>query len=312
MEVIRIANLTTLARGRAAVVALGFFDGVHIGHADLLARARREAEERGVTFSVFSFVDEGGIKAGAPRLSGEEERISLLEQTGVETLYLFDFNAVRDLSPEEFVREVLVGRLSCVAAVCGFNFRFGARGAGDSAMLSRLLAQEGAATVILPPFVSDGVTVSSSVIRAAVSVGEVGRAAVLLGRPFSLTGEVVHGKAIGREIGYPTANIIPAAGRVIPAHGVYAVSCAVDGAGELPAVANLGVRPTVAENAAVNCEVHLLAPVPDLYGKRLTVSFLTRLREEKKFESTAALGKQIAADIENAKEYHKKWQNGRN
>ena len=124
---------------------------------------------------------------------------------------------------------------------------------------------------------------------------------------------MVHGNALGREIGYPTANIVPPAGRVIPARGVYAVSCAIEGEGALPAVANVGVRPTVEKaTAAVNCEVHLLAPVPDLYGKRLTVAFLARLREEKKFESTAALGRQIAADIENAKEYHQKWLNGRN
>ena len=313
MDVIRIADVGTLARQRAAVVALGFFDGVHRGHAALLAQARKEASARGVAFAVFSFADEGGIKTGAPRLSGEKERLSLLEAAGVERLYLFDFAAVRDLSPADFVKDILLDRLACAVAVCGFNFRFGAGGAGEADTLSALLAEAGVPTVVLPPYETDGVTVSSSAIRAALESGEAARAARLLGRPFAFTGEVVHGNALGREIGYPTANIVPPAGRVIPARGVYAVSCAIEGEGALPAVANVGVRPTVEKAAAaVNCEVHLLAPVPDLYGKRLTVAFLARLREEKKFESTAALGRQIAADIENAKEYHKQWLNGRN
>ncbi len=313
MEIRRIHTPAALAKQGASVVALGFFDGVHRGHTALLERAKQEAAARGVSFAVFSFSDEGGIKEGAPRLSGEEERLSLLAAAGVEILYLFDFAAIAGLSPADFVKDILLDRLACAAAVCGFNFRFGAGGAGDAATLSRLLAAEGAPTVILPPYEEDGAAVSSSAIRAAVEGGEAERAARLLGRPFAFTGEVVHGNALGRVIGYPTANIIPPAGRVIPARGVYVVSCAVDGVGDLPAVANVGVRPTVETDcAAVNCEVHLLAPVSDLYGKRLTVSFLSRLREEKKFESAAALGKQIAADIENAKEYHKQWLNGRN
>ena len=312
MEICRIHTPAALTVQGASVVALGFFDGVHRGHVALLERARQEAAARGVAFAVFSFADEGGIKAGAPRLTGEEERISLLEAAGVERLYLFDFAAVRDLSPADFVKDILLDRLACVAAVCGFNFRFGKGGAGDVEMLSALLSAKGVPTVVLPPYEEGGVAVSSSVIRAAVENGEAERAAFLLGRPYAFTGEVVHGHALGREMGYPTANIMPPVGRVIPAHGVYAVSCAIDGVGALPAVANVGVRPTVEEDACVNCEVHLLAPVSDLYGKRLTVSFLSRLREEKKFESTAALAKQIAADIENAKEYHKQWLNGQN
>ena len=314
MEVIRISNVATLARQRAAVVALGFFDGVHRGHVALLRRAKQEAEARGVSFAVFSFSDADGIKAGAPRLSGEEERLALLAAAGAERLYLFDFAAVCGLSPADFVKTVLLDRLACAAAVCGFNFRFGAGGTGDAHTLSDLLAAQGVPTVVLPPYEADGVTVSSSAVRAAIEAGDTETATHLLGHPFSFTGEVVHGNALGREIGYPTANIMPPAGRVIPARGVYAVSCAIDGVGALPAVANVGVRPTVETGcgARINCEVHLLSPVSDLYGKRLTVSFLSRLREEKKFESIAALSAQIAADIENAKEYHRKWLNGQN
>ena len=165
---------------------------------------------------------------------------------------------------------------------------------------------------VLSPYVVNGIPVSSSVIRTAIEAGELERATALLGRPFSLTGEVVHGKALGREIGYPTANLILTPGKVMPARGVYAVLCTVDGGAPVSAVANLGVRPTVeGAEATPNCEVHLFCESGDLYGRHLTVSLMRRLRGEIKFESIADLREQIAQDTAKAKEYFQ-WVNGQN
>ncbi len=302
MDVIRIRGDIPAGQA-AAVLALGFFDGVHLGHAALLARAKEEAKRRGVLSAVFAFSDDG-IKEGTPRLTTEEERLSLISEAGIDRVYLFDFATIRHMTPAAFAEEVLVGGLSCAAAVCGFNFRFGAGGEGDADTLSRLLATHALSTVVLPPYTVEGNPVSSSAIRAAIEVGEAERAAALLGRPFSLSGVVVHGKALGREIGYPTANLNPMPGMVLPARGVYAVLCAVDGGTPLPAVANLGVRPTVEGKAtSPNCEVHFLHKAGDLYGRRLTVFFMHRLRGEMKFESIAGLQAQIAQDTAKAKEY---------
>ena len=311
MDVIRIRGAIPAGQP-AAVIALGFFDGVHRGHAALLARAVEEAKRRGVLSAVFAFSDGGGIKAGAPRLTTEEERLSLLAAAGIDRVYLFDFAAICDLSPAAFAEEILVRGLSCVAAVCGFNFRFGAGGAGNADTLHSLLATHALPVAVLPPYEVDGIPVSSSAIRAAAEAGEMEKAAALLGRPFSLVGEVVHGKALGREIGYPTANLILTPGKVMPAWGVYAALCAVDDGAPVPAVANLGVRPTVEGGQATpNCEAHLFREMGDLYGRRLRVSLLRRLRGEIKFNSIADLRAQIAQDTAKAKEYFQ-WVNGQN
>lgn len=304
MEVVRINGRDIPAGQPSAVVALGFFDGVHRGHAALLARARAEASARGVLAAVFAFVEDGEIKAGVPRLTTEEERLSLFAAAGIDRVYLFDFAALRDLSPAAFAEGILINGLSCVAAVCGFNFRFGAAGAGDASTLATLFAAHALPVAILPPYELEGAPVSSTVIRAALEAGECERVTALLGRPYTLAGTVAHGRALGRQMGYPTANFALTSGHVVPAWGVYAVTCVVEDGPPVQGVANLGVRPTVADgDAAPNCEVHLFGEVGDLYGKRLTVSFLRRLRGEKKFESVAALQRRIAADIAQAKEF---------
>ena len=312
MEVIRIPGTHIPAGQPAAVVALGFFDGVHLGHAALLAHTVEGAKRRSVLSAVFTFTEGGGMKAETPRLTTEEERLSLFALAGIDRAYLFDFAAIRDLSPAAFVEDILIRGLSCVAAVCGFNFRFGAGGAGDADTLTRLFAAHALPVTVLPPYTVDGIPVSSSAIRAAIEAGDPERTVALLGRPFSISGEVVHGNALGRAIGYPTANVTPAPGIVLPARGVYAALCTVDGGAPIPAVVNLGVRPTVAgAEATLNCEAHLLCESGDLYGRHLTLSLMRRLRGEIKFDSIADLRAQIAQDIAKVKEYFQ-WVNGRN
>ena len=318
MEIIRPAGAGISADGARTVVALGFFDGMHRAHTALLARAAALARKLGATPVVCSFGD-AGIKPGVPRLLSEEEKLRRMAASGMARAYLLDFSAVRDLAPADFAQSVLLGGLGAAGAVCGYNFRFGRGGAGDAAALRALLAPAGCRTEILPAMTVGGVPVSASEIRAALEAGDAAAAGRLLGRPYSLSGRVLHGKALGRTIGIPTANLAFPRGRLVPSHGVYAVLCRLGDGGDppgdgfLPGMANVGVRPTVEESGAVNCETHLLCgDAGDLYGKELTVYFIRRLRGEIKFGSVDALHTQLLRDRNAAKEYLLTWENGRN
>lgn len=284
--------------GGASVVALGFFDGLHRGHADLLDRACREAKARRLVPAVFSFHDGGGIKDGLPRLLTEEARVTGLLDAGMEVVHLADFAEVRDLSPAEFVEDILLRRCGAAAAVCGENFRFGRGASADTAALASLLATHGVPLFICPTRKYESEAVSTSAIRAAVEAGDMPRAAAMLGRPFSLTAPVLHGKELGRLLGFPTANQVFPQGSVIPACGVYAVTAEVEDGRRLQGVANVGRRPTVEGAGDINCETHFLDFTGDLYGKRLCLHFHRRLRGEKKFKSTEELCCAIRADRE--------------
>lgn len=303
MEIIRVREREIPISDQNTVVALGFFDGMHAGHAALFARVREEAAATGAIPAVCSFLGSSGIKGDAPRLMHEEERLESFRRAGMARVYLLDFAAVRDMSCEQFCRDVLISAMRCTVAVCGYNFRFGRDGAGDAETLCRLLASDGVRTVVLSPVTHGEGAVSSSAIRAAAEAGDILRANALLGHPLSFSGEVVHGKALGRRIGYPTANLLPTQNVLLPARGVYAVRVDIGDGRLYPAIANVGVRPTVEEGAQPNCEVHLLDFDGDLYGKWLSVYFYHRLRGEMKFDTIDALCARIAADEAKAKEY---------
>ena len=302
METVHIHGTHVPPSAEKTVLALGFFDGVHAGHAALLARVGEEAARRGAIPAVCSFSQGSGIKGDAPRLTSEEERLAAFREAGIMRVYLLDFSAVRDLSCEEFCESILVRGMNAAAVVCGFNFRFGRGGTGDAPTLARLLSAHGVSTLILDPVTHGEGAISSSLIRAAVEAGDMERARALLGRPFTLVGEVVHGKSLGRRIGFPTANLRVPQDVLLPAHGVYAVRVAVQGKDHC-GIANVGVRPTVEEGASPNCEVHLFDGGADLYGKPISVRFYKHLRAEMKFESIAALCARIAQDVTEAKEY---------
>ena len=299
----QIALCKASAEKKGSCVALGFFDGVHIGHLALFDEARKQAAEQGAVFAVFTFRDcgDGTYKAGAPRLTEWNERLELFRQAGVERVYAADFASLATLSPEEFVDEILIKRLNTVFAVCGFNFRFGHKAAADSADLDRLMRAHGRGCRILPATTQKGVPVSSTAIRTAIENGDIALANSMLGRPFTINFPVIHGKMLGRTIGVPTINQAFPQGFVIPRRGVYACSCEIDGE-KHGAVSNIGVRPTVESTDAVNCESHILDFDGWLYGRRIRVSFLHFLREERQFENLDALVSQIHKDIEKAKE----------
>ncbi len=288
-------------------VALGNFDGVHVGHAALISRAVEYAHEHGIRSAVWTFADESAVlpnKSGARCITSTEEKLALFRELGADYAFLVPFSRVRDYSPEKFVSEMLIEKCGAVCAVCGFNFRFGRGGAGDSEELSRLMLPRDC--IVVPAVYVDGTLTSSTAVRALIEAGDVEGAAKLLGREFSIEAPVVKGKRLGRTIGIPTINQNFTDGHVIPKNGVYACTVKI-GNKDYRGVANVGVRPTIKEDGhKINCETHIIGYEGELYGKSVKTSFYRRLRDEMKFESVGALRSQIQRDIKATEEYFSK------
>ncbi len=281
------------------VAALGFFDGVHLGHRALLAEAKAEANRLALPLAVLTFPSDSPIKQGAPRIYGDGEKLLLLSSCGADEVYFCDFNAVRDMEPEEFVRKILVGKLHAKAAVCGFNFRFGKAAGGDAALLARLAGAQGCRAIVLPPYRAEGGILSATKIRSALAAGEIGRANSLLGAPYFLLGSVRHGRGFGHTIGLPTANFdLP--GDLILRRGVYRTAVVI-GEEKLPALTNIGVCPTFGVRA-LHAETFIPGFSGDLYGRDFRLDFLGFLRDERVFPSAEELKKQINVDILTANE----------
>ena len=301
MKLIRILPGCPPPESGRTVAALGFFDGVHIGHRRLLDRVAEIARSRALVPSVFTFSDDAlSFKPDAARLTDFPEKLELFRAAGVERVYAADFPAFSGLSPERFVTDILIGCLNVSVAVCGFNFRFGARAAGDSETLVRLMRGTGGEAEVIASTLLDGVVVSSSAIRSALAAGEIDLANRMLGRPYALAGIVEHGRGYGHTEGIPTVNLPIAPHIALPRKGVYRSRAVIDGVG-YSAVSNVGTRPTFG-GSAVNCESYLLDyDGADLYGKTVAVELLAFLRDEKKFDTPEELYLQIERDIALAK-----------
>jgi riboflavin kinase / FMN adenylyltransferase len=287
------------------VVALGNFDGVHLGHQAVVRRAVEEGSRRGakVVAATFDPHPRAVLAPGSePRLltTLEMRREELLGH-GVDEVWAIRFDeALSRKSPEEFVRDVLVGEIGAAAVVVGENFRFGHRAAGDFRELERLMRGFGGEAYAVPVRSEGGeAPISSTRIRRLVGEGEVAEAARLLGRPYVLRGDVVVGDKRGRTIGFPTANVVADPALVVPARGVYAGFVRV-GKDTYAACTNIGVAPTF-ERRESRVEVYLLGFEGDLYGREVDVSFLERIREEKRFSGVEELKTQISRDVEAAK-----------
>jgi riboflavin kinase / FMN adenylyltransferase len=270
-------------------VAVGEFDGVHLGHREVI-----RGSDTVLTFEPHP-LRVIRPEAAPKLLTSIEAKAELIEQLGVEELVVipFDESFARQV-PQEFVDQILVERLRATHVSVGENFRFGHRAAGDPEML---LADSRFETRVVPLVEVDGEIVSSSHIRALVLAGEVESAARLLGAPFQLRGEVVAGDRRGRELGFPTANIVPDEALVCPGHGVYVARA--DGA---CAAVSVGVRPTFGTGRGVLVEAYLIDRQVDLYGQVLRVDFVKRLRGERRFESVDALVEQMRHDVERTRE----------
>ena len=290
-----------------AVVVPGNHDGVHVGHAALLAMARREAERDGARVVALTF-DPHPLALLAPErapstLTHITRRAELLLQAGADEVVIAPFDArFARLTATEFTAHELAEKLHASAIIIGPDFRFGQGRAGDIALLREEGARLGFRVVVAETIPAADVTrVSSTSVREALVRGDVSTAARMLGRVHELDGEVIHGQAKGRTIGFPTANLAPSS-VLLPKDGVYAVVCRVLGeeGALLTGVANLGVRPTLGAGRSV--EVHLFDTQRDLYGKTLRVGFVERLRDEQKFDGLSALVAQIDVDAKRARE----------
>jgi riboflavin kinase/FMN adenylyltransferase len=287
---------------RGVALALGNFDGVHLGHQEVLRRAVEEGKQRSVPVVAATFRPHPRAVLGAgdpPKLltsSGLKREV--LQGYGVDEVVeiTFDLELSRK-SPEEFVRDVLVGELGARVVVVGENFRFGYRASGDFGEMRRLMREAGgdAVAVEVRGAGPEG-GISSSRIRELVSEGNVAEAARLLGRPYALRGEVVVGDMRGRTIGFPTANVVPDADAVVPARGVYA-GFVIVGDEKYAACTNVGVAPTFGR-AESRVEAYLLDFDGDLYGRIVDVGFIRRIRGEKKFSGVDELKAQIQHDVE--------------
>ncbi|MGG4553179.1 bifunctional riboflavin kinase/FAD synthetase [Paenibacillus humicus] len=289
---------------RPQVLAIGQFDGLHLGHASVIESAVRMAASLNLPAAVMTFhphpkeVMKKGDYDGYLTPPREKERI--LESLGVDYVYIVEFNdAFSRVSPQNFVAGVLVP-LQIHTAVVGFDFRYGYRGEGDAGML-RELSDNTLEVHTVPPFLIEGEKVSSSGIRRALAEGKVQLAARWLGRRYSIHGTVMHGEKRGRQIGFPTANLKPDEHFVLPAKGVYAVRVSYEGQ-RLEGVMNVGVKPTFHnDKSAPSLEIHLFDFTGDLYGKSLSVELVEFIREERRFGSIDELVAQIGKDADTAK-----------
>lgn len=302
MEIVKLDPEGRSGAVGASVTALGFFDGVHLGHRKLFDAAVAEAARLGAAPSVFTFSDDvRRVKVGAARLTDFETKLELIGAAGIERIYVADFPSVAGLSPEEFVSEFLVGRCGTVFAICGFNFRFGRGASGDAPQLSALMRAAGGDAAVIPPLYLGDTVISSSEIRTAIEAGDMPRAAAMLGRPFSLTAPVLHGRGFGHTAGVPTVNQVFAESGILPRSGVYACRVRFSDGASVPAVANVGVCPTFGGDGDIHCETHLIDYAGDLYGERITVEFWHFLRPEKRFETEEELYAQVREDIAQAR-----------
>jgi len=286
-----------------AIVALGVFDGVHLGHREILGTAVARARHANLVAVACTFephpieVLQPG-RAPAP-IASLEERLELIAATGVDTTVVLTFTrALAAIEPETFVKEVVLERLRAREIVVGFNHTFGRGARGNARLLEQLAPGLGFDVTVVPPRIVDGVPVSSSEIREALRLGDVERAGRYLGRPYAIVGTVEAGAGRGRTLGFPTANIHPDRALLI-ATGVYAGTVEAKG-GLSGAVVNVGVRPTFGESQVV-VEAHLLDFTGSLYDQSVRLAFLGRLREERKFSGVDALRRQIAEDVEMAR-----------
>jgi riboflavin kinase/FMN adenylyltransferase len=291
---VKVTRLPDVERGRARSVAVGTFDGVHLGHREVIAGAD----------SVLTF-DPHPVSVVAPQhtpklLTTLARKAELVGQLGVEELIVIPFDAeFASRSASEFIDDVLVGALGAGQVAIGENFRFGHQALGDPRLLA---ADKRFETVVHPLLEVDGEIVSSSHIRGLLLAGEVAEANRLLGTGFQLRGQVVHGDQRGRELGFPTANLVPDEALACPGHGVYACLAEGEALGARAAAVSIGVRPTFKTGRGELIEAYILDFEGDLYGSELRLSFLERLRGERRFEDPGALIEQMRRDVQRTRE----------
>ena len=292
----------------ATVIALGFFDGVHLGHGALLRKTAERARELGVTPAAFTFdrsPKEFVTGVPVPLLTSAAERAEIIrEYYGIGTVFVEPFDRAMMTMPwEDFITELLVKKYRAVHLVAGHDFRFGYKNQGDPEKLREKCRALGLGCDIIPKVELDGVTVSSTYIRSLIEAGEVERAARFLGHPHRMSGTVRHGEGIGRKRLFPTANLVPDAHSIVPKRGVYATRAHLPDGTQYVGVTNVGVRPTVSDADRVTVETYLADFDGDLYGQTIRMEFYQYLRGERKFPSLEALKDEVMRNAEQTRTY---------
>ena len=291
-------------------LTIGNFDGVHRGHQAMLERMAARARAMQLPSCVLTFEPhprEFFTPATAPaRLTRLRDKLELMAAAGVNRVHVARFDArLAALAAERFVEDIVVRGLRAAWLLVGRDFRFGAKRGGDYALLEQLAARHGIVLEAMPEVALQGERVSSSAVRAALAAGNLGAAQRLLGRPYAMSGRVAHGAKLGRELGFPTANIVLR--RRPPLAGIFVVECLIEGEADWRwGVASVGRRPTVNPSAAMLLEVHLLDYAGELYRRHLQLRFLQKLRDEQKFDDLPALRAAIARDAAQARTYFAK------
>ncbi len=274
-------------------VAIGCFDGLHIGHEQVIKSAvEKKSDDTAVAVITFDL--------NTPKLMSEQDKREEIYSLGVDEIISFKLSEIKHFSPEQFVRDILKARLNVKYISVGFNFRFGRNASGDVNLLQALCRRAGISVSVIPPVKLSGKTVSSTAIREMLTVGNVSGAEKMLGRPFKFTAKVVHGAGRGeRELGIPTINQKVGEDIFAPKFGVYRSRVTVKGE-SLNSVTNVGIRPTVS-GKDINYETHIFDSHNDLYGETVSVELLEFIRNEKKFETLSELKTQMEADIATVK-----------
>lgn len=286
---------------KGTAVALGYFDGIHIGHREVLDKALSVAEEKDLVPVVMLFdIHPRKLVSGKipPMLTSEEDKREILTEMGF-TIFDFNFHEGMNYSPNEFIEKILVETLNAKAVSCGFDYHYGKGGKGNADTMREELGKRNIEFFSAAPVVLGEDIVSSTEIRKCISEGNIEKANAMLGEYFSYDFEVVRGDGIGRTIGFPTINQFFPEDFIVPRYGVYASIAKIDGR-TYPAVTNVGIRPTVAQDG-MRSETCILDFSGDLYGKRVQVKLIKYLRDEIKFPDIEALQRAIGKDIENAR-----------
>ena len=290
-----------------AAVALGNFDGVHLGHQELIRRMVARARQDGLAAAAFTFsTHPRNLLPGEKKVKSilsKAEKAEIMEDLGVDLLFNVAFTrSVMTTPPEAFIKELLVDRCNMKAAFCGFNYNFGYKAQGNPQVLREAGSQLGFDVTEMPAYKIRGDVVSSSLIRTLIASGQVEKCMTYMGRHYDIGGEVVVGNRLGKKLGFPTSNLVIDPLMVTPPNGVYVTYCTWGGV-RYPSVTNVGNKPTIGRYNK-NVETHIFNFDKELYGKQIRVEFLKKTRDEVKFDSVTDLSEQIVRDCREAREFH--------
>ena len=289
-----------------AVIALGFFDGVHIAHRELIRKTVEIAKRENLSPTVFTFSAEGTIKSDAPRLYSTDERLKILSDLGIENVILVNFEDIANFEAEDFVNTCLIDHFGAKAVVAGYNFRFGKGARGNKEILSTLMSNAGLCAYITEEITFNEKTISSTLIRFYIASGKIEIANKLLGSPYFISGRVESGNRVGKKLGFPTINIPLREDYVQLGRGVYLTAVKI-GNDFYRGITNVGTCPTFDERK-MHTETYILDYNAEIYGEKVKIYFLEYIREERKFESPEDLRCEIKKNMRWAMEREIKWQ----